>query len=541
MANIQEAAEEILRGVIKGWKSRYRCTITVESMKPGPPACVVFRTEWSRRPTPHEPVPDIRVRIRFFVNFVRSPADISFRIEEESLVHKTDAYTSIDHLVLHEIKSKTAIYQSMGLTLQNRTFFGTRDSEDSYTCQLTQEQLSIPFSRTEQLMQKDFDVEKDMVRVFASADRDGNGYLDAAEFEKLLLSLKSDFTAQDVKHIMRAHDKNRDGMLVYKEYIPIALDLTQATQACQYADEVVHKAREEAHTLVAKRLASAPIDNDITTVLPTLDPQNTGRLTQPKFSSLLSSLHLRLKPSEIAAVLSVLSARANSDGTISYQDFVLNHQKILQAALEEHVLDEKAPDLELVLLNLFRKQDRFKTGRLPEATVVDVLRMCDRIRLTTTQLYALMRGTKNDEAFVEYRTFSKKAALMITKLYDHHMVSERNMIIERASVTPIQLLDAKSREQVDKKMRNKFQEFDADNDGKLSSIEFHKCLADTSLSLSRKEIEKLREKADENKDGYVDIDEFLKFSYSTLLTLARDAVLTEKMDTTKKTKNNVSV
>lgn len=63
MSNLQKLAEDFLRKLLKSWKSRYRYTITFAGQ---PNSRVVnFLTEWSRKPTPHEPLPDIRVTVNF--------------------------------------------------------------------------------------------------------------------------------------------------------------------------------------------------------------------------------------------------------------------------------------------------------------------------------------------------------------------------------------------------------------------------------------------------------------------------------------------
>ena len=46
------------------------------------------------------------------------------------------------------------------------------------------------------------------------------------------------FTPDDVDMVLHAHDVNEDKLLVYREFVPIAVDLIQAQKAVVYADEV---------------------------------------------------------------------------------------------------------------------------------------------------------------------------------------------------------------------------------------------------------------------------------------------------------------
>ena len=111
---------------------------------------------------------------------------------------------------------------------------------------------------------------------------------------------------------------------------------------------------------------------------------------------------------------------------------------------------------------------------------------------------------------------------MIYKLFDVTSASERHHLIHRSAIVPIPLMGGKIRSMIERQMRAKFIEFDVDQDNLLNPIEFAKCISDTNLCLSAAEIEILRIKADLNKDGYIDIQEFIQFAYDSLLQLARD-------------------
>ena len=88
--SLENKAEDFLAALLIGWKSRYRHTIELlrvdESLKQ-----VKFITEWSRRPTPNEPVPDVRATAEFTLKYSKrnpgaSPA-VSYRFEKEHFVH----------------------------------------------------------------------------------------------------------------------------------------------------------------------------------------------------------------------------------------------------------------------------------------------------------------------------------------------------------------------------------------------------------------------------------------------------------------------
>ena len=95
-------------------------------------------------------------------------------------------------------------------------------------------------------------------------------------------------------------------------------------------------------------------------------------------------------------------------------------------------------------------------------------------------------------------------------------------MIKRSRITPIQLLSSEARARIEQQMRDKFTEFDSDNDRYLSREEFDHCMGDSGLILSTSEIELLFQRADLNKDGRVDEEEWQTFAYGTLLHLQRD-------------------
>lgn len=151
------------------------------------------------------------------------------------------------------------------------------------------------------------------------------------------------------------------------------------------------------------------------------------------------------------------------------------------------------------------------------------------ISLSSTQIYAIIGDHKPLDGAFKYRTFARKAALMIYQLLDAESLHERNSMLQRSAITPIQLLGTAARARVQHAMRSKLREFDSDGDGQLSPSEFAACMADTGLLLSASEVAQLLQKADTDGDGMVSQAEFTTFAYETLLHLQRDATLKDRV------------
>ena len=170
------------------------------------------------------------------------------------------------------------------------------------------------------------------------------------------------------------------------------------------------------------------------------------------------------------------------------------------------------------------------SGLLDESGVTSVLSSNPGgLSLSSTQIYAILGDHKPLAGSFRYRPFARKAALMIYQLLDAESLQERSSMLQRSSITPIQLLGPAERQRVQHSMRAKLREFDSDGDGYLSPSEFSACMADTGLLLSASEVAQLLRQADTDGDGMVSQEEYTTFAYETLLHLQRDATLKERL------------
>lgn len=183
-------SEETLRRLLKSWRSRYRSIILLKSQTP---RVLVFQTEWARRPTPHEPLPDIRVHVDFSFLFdttydetgakVPLPPSLTYRIEEEELVHR-DLTNNIDHHILRHIKFKTefARRNPLPLTVDQSEYFASRFAYEPLDV-IADTHLDSFVDFADQAANDVRGVEKNLIDMFQRADNDRNGSLDPEEFE----------------------------------------------------------------------------------------------------------------------------------------------------------------------------------------------------------------------------------------------------------------------------------------------------------------------------------------------------------------------
>ncbi|KAL3894518.1 MAG: hypothetical protein SGPRY_013789 [Prymnesium sp.] len=90
------------------------------------------------------------------------------------------------------------------------------------------------------------------------------------------------------------------------------------------------------------------------------------------------------------------------------------------------------------------------------------------------------------------------------------------------------MLHGMSKEELEGVMRDVFQKVplaDADGSGALSLSEFHKCIKEADLGLTRKEINRLMQEIDADRDGCVTYEEFVPICFDLLVELLKDELL----------------
>ena len=356
--------------------------------------------------------------------------------------------------------------------------------------------------------------------------------------------------------------QNDDGTLTYSEFIPIAIDLVQAQRASAYAQVMTRNLTEGAYQGALERVqASTDLHSAMDQGLAAMDPRDTGTVTPTQLAHLLASLDMDLTDAEIQAVINKLKLlnreAAEAEGEpvpargvgaqqqqqpIPYKLLQDNYESLLLECLQAHALASSASDVEVLLHGLFEAEahavagagagagDGDGEGVLDEASLRKVLESAPAgLQLSSTQIYAMLGDHRPAQGMWRYRAFARKAAHMIYQLFDAAALGQRSSMIARASITPVQLLGGHARRKIDFETKARFAEFDADADSLLSAAEFAACMADTGLLLSEPEVQVLFQRADKNADGMVDPQEFLEFTYDTLLHLQRDAALKTQM------------
>jgi hypothetical protein len=111
------------------------------------------------------------------------------------------------------------------------------------------------------------------------------------------LSLSSSSLHSFVVGLMSAYDENDDGQLVWAEFLPVAVDLIQASSAAKMAKETMERQREEGKRRMEERLGQrTQLDwtAEVARRTAALDPSHTGLLSPAQFTDMARSLTTQL-------------------------------------------------------------------------------------------------------------------------------------------------------------------------------------------------------------------------------------------------------
>ncbi|CAN0314494.1 unnamed protein product [Ectocarpus sp. 12 AP-2014] len=190
--------------------------------------------------------------------------------------------------------------------------------------------------------------------LFQEADTDGNGTLSRVEFQQVLEMFGADIGGLSTKHvlkIMAEADNNDDGVIEYKEFLPIAIELIQAIMATeQYSEnKVIRKKRTSAkmdvENYLMKGLPRHELETSIQEIFRGADGDGSGALDRAEFIRCLKESGLGFTRRELNLVLTLIDE--NGDGVIDYQEFLPVCFSMIVEILSDKV--QEIPEEEMAL------------------------------------------------------------------------------------------------------------------------------------------------------------------------------------------------
>lgn len=382
---------------------------------------------------------------------------------------------------------------------------------------------------------------------FMRYDADQDGYLDRHEFKELLMDAELGLSKKDARRVMQEADENDDGVLEYREFVPVMVEIIHGLKAKAEAQAQAEDEEDEAREAVEMHLLHGMPREDLEAIMRAVfesaDVDGSGALDRKEFSRCLKSAELGLTRKEINLLLCEVDE--NGDGLISYEEFVPLCFNILVERFKEDVLAEAALQNADALTQLLRDEfDAAKAtatqavwteageGHLPFRAVKKVLKRLsdDMLGLSRLQISAIMAESKPDEEEeerpVNYGAFAPVAARMIYSMVDSTSQAMRlDAVAKISEADGAHILNQLDGDTIKEVISQAFEEADADGNGVLDREEVYtvlRALGASELALSTAEINAMIAAVDDDGDGVVSYGELVDFLFDVLTHLERE-------------------
>ena len=325
-------------------------------------------------------------------------------------------------------------------------------------------------------------------------------------------------------------DANGDGRIEYAEFAPLGADVIQTMRMRKLAAEE-KELNEGMAEMQARQVLHGMGEEQVTNVLieafKNYDADGSGRLERDEIVACLQSLTLgatKLTPNEIRMIMSFVDE--DSSGTVEYNEFAPLMFNWMVEALKLGFLEAQMDELQMYMLSHLSQYDASHSGLLPFEQLKMALFEMDLVRLTPIQVHTLLADAVfNDDGNVELAPFVRSAAPLAQRMLDPRLEHKRMTVSKMARITPLQALSEEEKARLGQMAAAVFTQYDEDKSGKLDRQEFNKCLVESKLGLTERQIAYMMSAADVSEDGLIDYGEFNELFNNCILELARvDAV-----------------
>jgi len=214
----------------------------------------------------------------------------------------------------------------------------------------------------------------------------------------------------------------------------------------------------------------------------------------------------------------------------SYFTEVLAQRAAAEAEQSKGVRRLSPAELEELLRTMFIEADLDGSGALSRSEFKEVFKMAD-LGLSETEVKRVMaEADVNGDGEITYAEFVPLAVDLVQAMYAKAEAAQ-DLAAEEAEAAQAAtefMLHGMSREELEQVMKEVFMKADVDGSGALSLNEFHKCIREAELGLTRKEINRLMQEVDADSDGIVTYEEFVPLCFDMLVELLKEELLKGK-------------
>jgi Ca2+-binding EF-hand superfamily protein len=346
-------------------------------------------------------------------------------------------------------------------------------------------------------------------KLFAVGDTNGDGVLQPSELARLLELSGFNFSPAEVKAVVSAADTNRDGVIDYEEFVPLAIEILNSRQedgapAMPNLDDVPEPMLER---YLRKLFAIA-------------DENGDGVLQPEEFEKLLKLSGFNFAPSVVRQLMQ--EADVNRDGVIQYDEFLPVAMNIIRSRKQSdmkgmpRIEDVPAPMLERYFRKLFAIADQNGDGVLQPKEFERLLSLSG-FSFTNDQVRALAaQADTNRDGLIQYDEFIPVAMEILAKQQDQ---LDTHMDDQSAESAKRFLLQNKTQAQLERQMKKLFLFADEDCSGFLDANEFKNILSQCGLPLTAQQSTQLMARCDVNRDGKISYEEFVPVAFDLMVEI----------------------
>jgi len=284
------------------------------------------------------------------------------------------------------------------------------------------------------------------------------------------------------------------------------------------------QARTQIHGLGEANVTALLLD-----AFKSFDTDGSGSLERDEMVKCLESLKLgstRLTAREINYIMALLDE--DRSGAIEYNEFAPLMFNWMIEALKLGFTSMEMSQLEAYMHDHFASYEPMAVeaghapGTMPRKLVKAALEEMDLIVLTPVQTHTLLADCPD---VVDVGTWLKTAALLAQRFVDPALEHKRKVVTVRAQMPPVAALTEEERARLGQMAQAVFAKYDEDGSGRLDRVEFHKCLTESKMGFSDRQIQQLMMAADYSEDGQIDYGEFADLFENYLCEVARQQAI----------------
>jgi len=364
-------------------------------------------------------------------------------------------------------------------------------------------------------------LERYLKKLFSVGDVNGDGVLQPEEMSRLLELSGFNLEPSKVAAIVDTADVNRDGVISYEEFVPVAVGILKA------------RSSEGAPAMPnIEDVPPAMLERYLKKLFAIADVNGDGVLQPAEFTRLLTLSGFNLSGPQVAEL--VQKADVNRNGVIEYDEFIpvamdiLRSRKAAGVTPMPRIEDVPLPMLERYFKKLFSIADVNGDGVLQPAEFQRLLELSG-FSFSPSQIQELVvAADTNRNGVIEYEEFIPVATKLLAAqqdAIDSYIDQEDSYIDQEDEAAARQfLLQGKTPEQLERQMRKMFLFADEDCSGALDFQEFRSALSQMGLPLSGAQMGELMRAVDTNADGKISYEEFIPLAFEILVKVVAGKV-----------------